>query len=85
VLGAEGADGMACELVAPELLDDEDEDLFCAKAAPPACKASMPAAMIAMRITLLIKLPTFGGKGQPAENAGSSLRIPSWKSRLRGG
>jgi hypothetical protein len=79
VLGAEGADGMACELVAPGLVDDDD--LFCAKAPLLAWRASIPAAMMATRTTLLIKLPTFGAKGQPAENAGSSLRIPSWKSR----
>ena len=55
MLGADGADGMACELVAPELLDDDD--LFCAKAPLLACRASIPRAMMATRTSLLIKLP----------------------------
>jgi hypothetical protein len=37
---------------------DDDEDLFGAKALLLACRASIPAAMMAMRTTLLIKLPT---------------------------
>jgi len=46
-------DGIACELAAPEVLDD-DEDLLCAKAPLPAWRASIPAAMIARRTALLI-------------------------------
>ncbi len=38
-LGADGADGVACELAVPELLED---------------RASIPAAMIARRTALLI-------------------------------
>ncbi len=53
-LGADGADGVACELAVPELLEDEDEDLLCAKAPLLACRASIPAAMIARRTALLI-------------------------------
>ena len=75
MLGADGADGMACELVAPELLDDE-EDLFCAKALLPACRASIPMAMMATRATLFIKLPTAVLMQQHVENAGFRSRIP---------
>jgi len=39
-------------LDAPELVDDEDEDLFWAKA--PGCSASIAAAMIATQTALLI-------------------------------
>jgi hypothetical protein len=52
-LGADGADGMAWELAAPELVDDDDEDLFWAKA-PPGCSASIATAMIATHPALLI-------------------------------
>jgi hypothetical protein len=77
VLGADGADGMACEPVAPEVLDDEDKDLFCAKAPLLACRASIPAAMMATRTALLIKLPTSVLRQRPAENAGFPSRIPA--------
>jgi hypothetical protein len=78
VLGADGADGMACEPVAPEVLDDEDEDLFCAKAPLLACRASIPAAMMATRTHLPIKFPTVSVGAIPrAENAGSPPCIPA--------